>query len=219
MSRYRTGHKRRYTPSAYDRVQDRKIRKLSKTIEPKNLTIAQVTLTRTAAQGDWTINASNGPAIAATDTVNSREGNEIVVQSLFVRGIITSKGTAAEIGGAAVRIVIGMQKVTDQSAPAALDIFHTDTILGMMSIQNTGTNLIDHSGNIQIFYDRTFNLDNNKSQQQVKFFKKWPRGLKQKYGSGTADFPHTNGFFICMCKRATTDGYDFQFIERVRFTG
>ena len=76
VNKKRTGRKRKFKPSPYDRVQDRKIRKLTMAQEKKSDTEA-INLARTAAQADWVFTSIN--QVAAGETVGTRDGNDMIL--------------------------------------------------------------------------------------------------------------------------------------------
>lgn len=212
--------KRKYTkafPSKYDKIQDRKIRKLVAAVERKTLD-ATISESHVAAGVTWDVTEIVSPQQG--DSLSRRDGEECLLQSLFLRLSIGPNNTATNTKGYSVRIAILAQKVTSSPDPIATDIWETDNINGMNNVTNVGsTNTVHVSGNFQFYYDKTFNFNINAQDRQVKIFIKFPgSGLLQKFGGAGLD-AHTNRLYFCWVKTVTIDQINIVGNVRLRFIG
>ncbi len=215
---HRTEYKRRYKPSPYDRIQDRKIRKLM-IVEEKKFHDATISENHLAAATSWDTVAITSPAQG--DTQSTRDGDEILVESIFLRVRISANGTAAETRGMSIRLCIWSIKKSNPGAEEqGLDLFTTNDIHGLNRIDgdSTSANVPPVAGNIQFYHDKIYNFNINASDREVKIYIKFKgAGLKQTFGANARAIinPLAWGF----AKLAGADQWNIIGNIRTRFTG
>ncbi len=211
---YRTGHKRRRGPSAYDRIQDAKIRKLE-VIEEQKSHDKVIAIARTDVQLTWSAFTILND-MTQGDTNLTRDGDSCSMQSLFLRLTITPTFLSEEIGGVALRIVIIRKKVSSGAFPTAAIAFSVDNINGLIR-RDQNISGEDIRGNLQFLYDKTFNINVNSQERQIKMYFNL-KGMEATYASsGTS--PHRNGLYIAICKTGSVADWNLEGNSRVMFKG
>ncbi len=212
--------KRKGYPSRYDRVQDRKIRKLQQNIVLKqHTTVSSQTLAAESLQ----FTALNLVPQGETDI--TREASTIHMVSLAMRWRLVGSAVATT-GTGSVRIMIVLDKDPRGALPGATDVLTSNS---MLSAYNTGKALGEerNRGRFKFLYDRLFDMPADAIASADQLAASVTGKLYVKLGNARVLFTEDAGaiteieqhnLFVCAIASGNSQDQSFLFNAVLRFT-
>lgn len=153
---------------------------------------------------------SNLASIALGDSASDREGRQIEIKSLTLRGVIQMNTSATTTR---IRVLICITKNNNNGTPAGTDVLNTTTVNSLRNLDNTK--------NIKVLYDKWFIVSQNTLEaKQFQINRKF-RGIKQRYTLGNTGgaFSDTewNALYLIAFSDEATNQPTISFNSRLRY--
>jgi len=152
-------------------------------------------------------------SIAQGDATSDRNGNSILVRSLYMRGFLQVNPAVALNTRVSLALVQDTQQIGD-TTPAISDIFNSDDPEAMLNTSNTNYT----AGRFKIIWRKNFNLTNVSASrptiQLEKYFKLYSH---IKYNGPTATDIQKNGYYLVMLTSETTNFPIISFTTRLGY--
>lgn len=206
-------YRRRQRRGGLTRIQRAQVKKLIATY-PEYKYIEQGISDITAVSGTGVVKFISGVAVG--DTNITREGNKINIESVHIKGTLTTASTATI--GSVFRILLVEMRVTDGAFPTISNIV-TDAVDGMRNA--------DHMGEYRVHWDQTYtiNCGGNSAApfRQVRYVDKYIKFRKPivaKFDAATAvigDTTENHLFLIYLSNKANPHQISWDAVSRVVF--
>lgn len=155
----------------------------------------------TSALGLFKSNINAVSQMAQGDGVNDRNGNSILVRSLYLRGFMQINPAVTLNTRVSIALVQDTQQISD-TTPAVLDIFNSTDPEAMLNTSNTNFT----AGRFKILWRKNFNLTPASASRPTIFLDKYFKLYSHvKFnGTGVNDI-QKNGYYIVMLTSETAN--------------
>lgn len=148
--------------------------------------------------------------IAQGDNIGQRTGNSLLMKRIDIKGYVQMNGTATDVQGVRIALVLDTQQISDDSTIGFEDVFEaTQPLTSFMQDSQLGR--------FTVLWDRTFHVTEVNGNFRVPYKISVPLGLHVRYNGTAATDLQKHGMWLITVSDASANYPTVVYNSRLRY--